>query len=93
MGNTPLHLATTHDVINYLLTFRGIFLYYRRSDNVDVDVTCENAKGESPLMSAARWGFTDSISTWLEQGSDLRKKNKDGLTALYLRYSFSLAIR
>eukprot|EP01127_Copromyxa_protea_P021179 TRINITY_DN7211_c0_g1_i1.p1 TRINITY_DN7211_c0_g1~~TRINITY_DN7211_c0_g1_i1.p1 ORF type:complete len:2010 (-),score=408.32 TRINITY_DN7211_c0_g1_i1:46-6075(-) len=72
MGNTPLHLATTPETISYLLTFQ------------EVDVTCENENGESPLMTAARWGFTDSIATWIEKGSDLHKKNNNGLTALYL---------
>lgn len=86
MGNTPLHLATTPVVIKYLLKYKGTpFSSNLILFNIDADITCENAYGESPLMSAARWGFTDSISTWIHEGSDLHKKNKEGLTALYLR--------
>ena len=49
MGNTPLHLASTPEVIEFLLT-------------KNADISALNNNFETPLMCSAKWGYRyDSV--------------------------------
>lgn len=46
------------------------------------DVNVANGDGRTPLMRAAKRGYTDIVRVLLDNGSDVRKRDKNNKTAL-----------
>lgn len=46
------------------------------------DVTATNNRGETPLISAAKWGHLDYVRLLVDTGSDIKRESNSGQTAL-----------
>lgn len=51
---------------------------YLLANKADVNKSCDDV---TPLMAAARYGYTDMVKTLLQKGADKNAKDKNGKTA------------
>lgn len=77
-GNTALHLATN----NGHETCVKALIYFNEQELLSLNINAINNLGDTPLHSAARWGYATIIQILLDHGANPTIENKRKITAL-----------
>lgn len=79
-----LHFAVFRpDILELLLQFCPYEKNYGYCQELSTNPDALNAKGETPLITAARHGFADSVAVLRRYGADEKLADRDGRTAAF----------